>query len=265
MRIYHFTIIFAMFALMILFMAEIKISEQAYIDEDRNALDEACDRAADSAAAVLAKAGSTGLSGVRDAAVDSYYESLAASLAVAGYAGSRNTLRMYVPLIAVTDGNLIYVCYDDYETNSNGTTVLVRKWSGQIEEGELEDTMQYYCNRHNLIAERAGIRYEFVLPSEDGGMYLRGCEGTGFYALFQGYQINGTKNEYYNRFSFSGTGLEYAAKYYINLEGTGYASPAFFHREDCVYRTEDSIVYTQRRECALAGAYECPECGGDGY
>lgn len=264
MKLYHFTIIFAVFAVLMLLTVNLALSEGSYMQEDTGFLNEACDRAADAGAAVLAKAGRLGVYGVREAAVDAFYESLAASLDVGGYAGSRMGLSMYVPLIVVKDEDSIYVCYDDYSADADGHTSLVRKWSGNIAGENLDEVLEEYCRLHNTVAERAGLNYEFFLPEDDGGMYLRGCEGTGFFVLFQGYPVNGLK-ETFNRFSFAGTGLDFAENYYINLQGTGLASPKYFHRKDCVYRAEESTVYSERRSCALAGAYECPECGGDGY
>lgn len=264
MKIYHFTIIFSIFAAGMLLLADLTISENMYVRENIRFLDEICDRAANAGAGVLAESGKLGVYGVREAAVDTFYKSLAASLNLAGYANSRNSLRLYVPVILVTDEIGTYVCYDDYEKDAYGSTSLVRKWSDNLNGSDLEDILQYYCTRHNSVAERAGLKYEFTLPPQEGGMYLRGCDGTGFYAVFQGYPVRGTE-EVYNRFSFAGTGLGQVTDYYINLSGTGYASPMYFHRENCPYRSDESRVYNSRSECALAGAFECPECGGDGY
>lgn len=265
MRIYHFTIIFAVFAAMMLLMLDFTISEHVHIQGDTSFLDEACDRAADAGTAVLAKAGKLGVFGVREAAVEAFYESLAASLNVAGYAGSRANLRMYVPMIVVADKTDMYVCYDEYVETQSGNMSLERKWSENIEGMRLEEVLQSYCDLHNEVAKRAGVKYEFTLPQDDGGLYLRGGDGTGFYVLFQGFTVEGLESAAYNRFSFAGTGLNTRAEYYINIAGTGFASPLYFHTENCKYRAEESTVYTARRDCALAGAFECPECGGDGY
>lgn len=265
MKIYHFTIVFAVFAAMMLMVMNTIVNEYSYKRTDTAFLDEACDRAADAGASILSRAGNTGVYGVREAAVNAFYESLAASLSIAGYAGSRANLRMYIPLIIVAYRDAVYVCYDNYVPDDSGAASLVRQWSENLIGRDVEEILQYYCDIHNTVATRAGIRYEFTLPKDDGGMFLRGNEGTGFYVMMQGYPIQGTASDTYNRFSFAGTGLDISEKYYINLTGNGYSSPLYFHRENCMYRAGESTVYTERRDCALAGAYECPKCGGDGY
>ena len=263
MRIYHFTLIFAVFAVMMLSMAAFSIEEALDDDMRRENLGLLLDRASESAADILKEAHVSGVYGLRDLAVDAFYDSLAAGLGLADGTPARTMLRLYVPVIVVTDGDVMYVCYDEYESAPNGYGVLERKWSDAIDRdaSALEETLEYYCCRHNIVAERAGITYSFNIPETEGGMYLRSGEGAGFFVLFQGYPSERADGKTYNFSSFAGTGIDDADRFFINVEGEGYASERFFHREGCGFLSEESIMFGSKKKCALYGAYECPECG----
>lgn len=270
MRIYHFTLIFAVFAVLMLFTANLMISGQYEDSYEERIVDEAFDRAADAAAAILAEAGTDGITGVMDAAAETFYASLASSFAIAGIGTATENLRMYVPVIAVTDGDGIYIRYKAYENGPKGET-LTERWSDRIsaKECELERSLRAYCEAHNEVAARAGIKYTFSIPDSDDGLLLRGALGTGFYCIMQGYPLTGVDRngrlKRFNRYSFAGAGIALKERYFINLSGSGYASEMYFHRENCRFRANESISYNTRQECAIAGAYECPICGGDGY
>ena len=263
MRIYHFTLIFAVFAVMMLSMAAFSIEEALDDDRRRENLDLLLDRASESAAEILKEAHVSGVYGLRDLAVDVFYDSLAAGLGLPDGTPARTMLRIYVPVIVVTDGDAMFVCYDDYESAPDGHEVLARKWSDAIDRdaSSLEETLEYYCGRHNEVAERAGITYGFNTPEAEGGLYLRSGAGAGFFVLFQGYPSEMADGKTYNCSSFAGTGIDDADRFFINLRGEGYASERFFHREGCRLLSEESIMFGSKKKCALYGAYECPECG----
>jgi hypothetical protein len=264
MRIYHFTIIFAIFAAMMLYLTEMTMKQNMEEDREIQFFDRVMDRASTSAAQVLALAGTSGIEGVKDLAADTFYEALAAGLGQSGETPSMTKLRLYVPVIAVTDGESVFICYDRFEKEEN-RNVLVRAWSEPVAAGadELSELLEYYCNNHNQVAERAGIQYSFVLPESDGGLFARGSGGPGFYALFQGYRPSGFSSVS-NCFSFSGTGVMKAEQFFINVSGNGYSSERYYHRKGCMHLSEESIMFTTGKDCALHGAFECPNCMG-GY
>ncbi len=264
MRIYHFTIVFALFASMMLHMTEMTMKQKMEEDRETQFFDKVMDRASDSAAQVLALAGASGVEGVMDLAVDTFYETLAAGLGQSGETPSMTKIRLYVPMIAVMDGDSVFVCYDRFEKDED-KNVLIRGWSEPVAAGsdELSELLEYYCNYHNQVAERAGIRYSFALPGSDGGLFARGSEGTGFFALLQGYRPGGFLKES-NCFSFSGTGVIKAEQFFINVSGEGYGAEHYYHRKGCIHLKEESIMFTSGKDCALHGAFECPDCMG-GY
>ena len=263
MRIYHFTLIFAVFAVIMLAMAAFSIEET--LDEERRAdnLDLLLDKASQSAADVLKEAHASGVYGVRDLSVDTFFASLAAGLGLSDGTPALTMLRLYVPVIVVVDGDIMYVCYDEFGRSDDGTSTLVRKWSDPItrEHGKFEKCLDYYCNKHNEVAQRAGITYIFNIPETEGGIYLRGNEGAGFFALFQGYPSERSDGKTYNSYSFAGTGIDEAEQFFINLEGEGFSSERYFHRRNCRFLTEESIMFGSKKKCAAFGAFECPECG----
>ena len=263
MKIYHFTLIFAVFAVMMLSMTAFSLSESFDEEQGRSNLDLVLDRASESAADVLKEAHSSGIAGVRDVAVDAFYASLSAGLGLSDGTPALTLLRMYVPVIAVTDGDVLYFCYDEYETDDGGTARLVRRWSDQVAANDdgLEKCLGYYCNKHNEVAQRAGIVYSFSIPETEGGLYLRSGEGAGFFALFQGYPSERSDGRVFTGFSFAGTGIDDADMFFINLHGDGFASERFFHRKGCKYLSEVSIMFGSKKKCAGYGAFECPECG----
>lgn len=263
MRIYHFTLIFAVFAMIMLAMTAFSLEET--FDEDRRAanIDLLLDKASESAADVLKEAHASGIYGVRDLAVDTFYASLSAGLGLSDSTPALTLLRLYVPVIVVADGDIMFVCYDEFGTADDGTEALARRWSGPIvrEECDLEDCLEHYCNKHNETAQRAGIVYEFTIPDTEGGLYLRSGEGAGFFALFQGYPADRYNGEICNSYSFAGTGVDEAEQFFINLRGEGFASERYFHRKDCRFLTEESVMFGSKKKCAEYGAFECPECG----
>ncbi len=263
MRIYHFTIFFAIFAVMMLSCAGSVIEERMRSREDIRFLDNSLDEASQNAAKILAGARGGDICSVRDLAVEAFYESLTASLGQTAATPAVNRIRLFVPVILISDGECIYVCYDDLRTGEGGACGFVRCWSEKIDASaqDLSGCLEHYCNLHNEIAKRAGLTYEFNIPDEDGGVFVRGG-GTGFYVLFQGYPVDLSERTVYNRFSFAGTGLIETEQFFINLSGEGFASPMYFHEEGCRYRSEESIMFETRKECALNGAFECPECMG---
>lgn len=242
------------------------MKQQLDADREKDFLNDCVDRASESAAYILSLAGESGIEGVRDLAVDMFYETLAAGLGMRGETPALTRLRLYVPVIAVTDGMTAYICYDRFEEDKAGRNVLIRGWSEAIDSGSevLSEQLEYFCNEHNAVAGRAGIKYRFELPDSEGGLFARGSGGTGFYVLFQGYPMERISVGTINCFSFAGTGVKDAEQFFINLSGSGYASERYYHRKGCEYLSGESIMFGSGKDCALNGAYECPECMG-GY
>lgn len=312
MKLYHFTLIFAAVAALMLGTVGLQVGEQYYASADNGFYDEALDRACDAAAGVLKECGERSTTAARDKAVRIFFDSLAASLAISGNVPAVLSLEMYVPVILVTEADGFYV----YASQSDGTGLkghTYRFWSEKHrysyadservyifdsddsllsvsidEDGQpmsvrlgfgdaalpdnieeirqetivdmLEQQLRISCSEHNRVASELGIEYDFTIPETDGGIYLRTAAGTGFAAFFQGYPIRQSSDEVYSGYSFAGAGVTPKEMFFINIEGEGYSSPQYSHIAGCPYLSDWSVMYTTGKECALAGARECPEC-----
>ena len=119
----------------------------------------------------------------------------------------------------------------------------------------MSNYLNYYCNRHNEVAERAGVIYRFSIPAFDSAVYLRAVENASFLAFFQGYPIPGT-DQVFNRYSVSNSQVVSATAYYIDDTG-------LYHRDGCplTYTTVD--VEFSEHDAAAMGAYACPKCFPD--
>ena len=101
MRIYHFSLIFAVFALMMLSAAAVSMEGTEEDEMSRACLDLVLDRASESAAAVLTKAHASGVYGQRDLAVETFFGALSAGLGLADGTPAMTMLRLYVPKFSI--------------------------------------------------------------------------------------------------------------------------------------------------------------------
>ena len=122
--------------------------------------------------------------------------------------------------------------------------------------GAIEKCMNYYINQHNRIAEQFGITYQFWLPQIDKTDWYRTIDDISMLVIFQGYPYQAAGRETYNRYSLAGARITKSRIYYIT-EGNGIKN---YHRGDCQPVNTSGLAYYTKEECALEGAYTCPEC-----
>ena len=132
MKLYHFTIIFAVFLLAMIVIVEMRISEQSYIAADSSETEHAFDDAVDSAVEALAANMGTIEAGGRDAAVNAFLSSLYASLGIVDSPKAKRDMELYIPVIAVTVGDGFYVWYSAEYTDADGFKAVSRIWSPKI-------------------------------------------------------------------------------------------------------------------------------------
>lgn len=120
------------------------------------------------------------------------------------------------------------------------------------------DKLNYYANRHNEIAARYGISYEFHMPPDVNSELARGIDGITMLVFFQGYPIGAGERYFIDRFEISGARVLKNKSYYVTrLDGVWR-----YHRGTCTKPADDLGVYQfqTKKECAEAGALPCPYC-----
>ena len=79
----------------------------------------------------------------------------------------------------------------------------------------IEDSMSYYCNRHNSIAQQFGITYNFAMPVVDNSEWTRSIDNPCIIVMFQGYPFGSGINDTYNRFVIAGARIKKNSVYYL--------------------------------------------------
>lgn len=123
--------------------------------------------------------------------------------------------------------------------------------------GSIEDSMRYYVNRYNHIANQFGITYRFFLPQIDQTDWYRTIDDISMLVIFQGYPYGTIGLDTYNRFSIGGARINKLSNYYVELDVNG---KEYYHKSDCESVIITSRPYDTKEECALEGAYPCPNC-----
>ena len=119
------------------------------------------------------------------------------------------------------------------------------------------DDMKYYINRYNRIAQHYGISYNFALPYIQQEDWYRTINDVGMMVIFQGYPYGGYTRDTFNQYSFAGARIRKTNCYYIAV---GTHGKTYYHKDDCGLVTDMSFPYYSKKECALEGAWPCPEC-----
>jgi hypothetical protein len=124
----------------------------------------------------------------------------------------------------------------------------------------MEDELSWYISRHNDIAKRYGITYQFTLPVANTSEWAKTMEGPSIIVIFQGRPLIEDKEKVYNRMAFSGSGIVKDRVYYIEQHGWYY----LYHREGCLKLVGNINVrdehYYSVEECAELGAFACDIC-----
>ena len=164
--------------------------------------------------------------------------------------------------ITLYDGsaNLIYEGdYHDLNTHFPGT-LLTKDTFDEIRRsaiiGKIEEKMNYYINLHNNIAEQYGITYRFWLPQINKADWYQTVNNISMLVIFQGYPYNAAGLDTYNRYALSGARIKKNSAYFL----TKINNLKIYHRDNCKRIDDSGIPYYTKEECALEGAYPCPDC-----
>ncbi len=258
MKIYHFTLIFSIFALSLIMMCENRIAlSDAGLSNIRR-LDTALDRACDMAALALRDCAEEPDQEAVRLAESRFADALCSFFGIDAFSPEGRAVLEKVPVIAVTDPEGMYV---GYMADIQGT--LKRKWTEKLlfNETGYEDIIRKYCFENDINKNmNRGLSLDIGLPADDMGMFQRNADGIGFMAFYIRYTGNvGNRPEY----SFASSISRIADSYYINISGNGrdsYSSPYYYHVRGCRFMSDDCIELNSVRECAQHGAICCPEC-----
>ncbi len=203
MKIHHFALIFVIFALTIVVVTDLKVSEADYMSRETGLVNTIFDRAVVAATDNLldSEFGVTELT--KENAVQAFFDSLYASFGITDSPLSRENMALYVPVICVTEPDGFYIYYDEVVYNAAGDTEFQRCWTEK----------KTYTYREST-APAGYIATDFILRFQgDGSVYVYDSQGI----------INGTKG-YLKRVYIDEYEKEVAK--YLSGHVAGFASPA---------------------------------------
>ena len=353
MKLYHFSIIFAIIAISLFVIADVNTNNFVAVAQEKEKLDQCFDKATDNAAYQLVENdGITGLKLNKEAAVQSFFLSMYASLGIIDDSQKQEEFKNYVPLIAVMGDDGYYLYYSDeykgsddpmgsndqmgsndhtyfskhwsekfpyyyedadfiyaftltdtitlfdkngllntkqeqtvftldyheLETNADYTYFRIQRPDSFLLEDEsfnlvkksniiscIEDSMAYYCNKHNLIAQQCGIKYNFAMPIIDNSEWTRSIDNPCIIAMFQGYPFGTGADDTYNRFVIAGSRIKKNITYYLEQKDWY----LLYHKNGCTELDKEGIIFLTEPyytilDCVEEGAYACPTCNPTG-
>lgn len=124
---------------------------------------------------------------------------------------------------------------------------------------QLEDVMAYYTTKHNEIARRNGITYNFSFPSNKQGEWARYIDDVNLMVVFQGYPYGLGRDYTYNKVASAGADVIKKPVYYLEKKSWYYLA----HKEGCPKLAESTMVTDEPLDsieaCVKMGAY-CDDC-----
>lgn len=121
----------------------------------------------------------------------------------------------------------------------------------------IKNDMNYYINKHNEVARKYGITYQFALPVIAEEDWYKTINDIGMLAFFQGVPVN-MSGDSYNTYAIGGARIVRAELYYGQVDLVN--GIKYYHQEDCLDLTTKDIVYFNRRDAALDGYLPCKVC-----
>jgi hypothetical protein len=155
--------------------------------------------------------------------------------------------------------------YESFRTKRPDSFLLKEDSFYLIRKGSIitsiEESMSYYCNRHNLIAEQFGITYNFAMPIVDNSEWSRSIDNPGMIVMFQGYPFGSGIDATYNRFAIAGSRITKDHVYYMEQKDWYFV----YHKDTCPELEKDGIIlltkpYYTVLDCVEQGSYGCETC-----
>ena len=196
MRIYHFTLVFSIFALALIMVCENRISLTDAEFSNLRRLDIALDRACDTAALALRDSAEELDTDAVRLAESRFADSLCSFFGTDAFSVEGRALLDRIPVTAITVTDGIYV---GYMTDEEG--MLKRKWTDKLlfSENTYEDIIRRYCFESDINKNmNMGLSLDIELPEDDMGMFQRNANGTGFAAFYIRYIGNASRQPEYS-------------------------------------------------------------------
>lgn len=161
MKLYHVTLLFILIALGPILLTDLQTHNLKAMYVSKNRLDDAFDHAIDSAAKELLQvADNRTILLNKDAAMNTFYQSMYASLGIMVSVDQQELLQQYIPIMTVISEEGYYIYYTDEDIDSNGATYYCKRWTPMFpfgyEDNEfiygftLGDRITLY-DKHNLL------------------------------------------------------------------------------------------------------------------
>lgn len=133
MKIYHFAIIFVIFAIGLFIELDLHTKNLTAILTEKDWLNQCFDKAIDDAANQLVEInGIHYLQVNKEEAVNTFFESLYASLTIIDNPIKQMELKKYIPIIAITVEDGFYINFWDEYISEDSYKTIVRTWSEKI-------------------------------------------------------------------------------------------------------------------------------------
>lgn len=146
MKMSQLAILFVAVFLVVVILTDIKTDNLAAMAETQKKMDKYMDQAIENAAESLMQIDSdTGLEKMdKEAAIESFFSSMYASLGILSDPIAQEKFRAYVPVIAVTCEDGYYLMYNDEFIGTDGYSYITRRWTEKIPYA-YEDINFVYC------------------------------------------------------------------------------------------------------------------------
>ena len=227
MKVYHFIILFAIFAVMTVMITDMRISEKKHMDRERLELDEKLQMSVEAAAKEL-RASVKGFGpDVEQKAIDTFFYSMYAGLGIMDAPGSARMLVKYVPAFMITlkDGYYIYRYIGDPE-------VITPE----------DDEDMYGPNGKGYVrSDLLGYDAEAV---ETGGADIA------FAAYLRDYPVG---NGNYDGYGFSSVSVSDRTYYVVDADN-------IYHISGCPDTGDIKYIFFSAEGCLLTGAKACEHC-----
>ena len=134
MKIYHFTMFFAVFAIGVIVLTDAGISKNRRYEKERLRMETIIDDAVNAAAWELRASGTVFDGMTEERVIDAFYYSLYASLGITGHPDKRAGVQQYIPvlMIRLNGGYYVYT----FEAGKTGAPYENYHRSGFIPDGE---------------------------------------------------------------------------------------------------------------------------------
>lgn len=130
MKLYHFAIIFAVIAITLFTINDVKTNNYVAVAKEEENLDTGFNQAIDDATKYLVEFdGIDNLKVNRKRAVNNFFISMYANLDITNDPEKQKLLKNYVPIIAVTYKDGYYLYYSDLYKGSDNYTYINKRWS----------------------------------------------------------------------------------------------------------------------------------------